>query len=227
MLIFTRVIAFCGFFLLQATLPRAGAQPSSPAALPVDVLVKSPADTDTELQVICLFRSDPSNTLHGSLVEMNQKLQGLLEHIRASSPTMRARFGGELGETLLIAPGTGRYTARRILIIGLGDSRTFAPARMNLVGEIVFGEANRLRVKHPFFAPTVLDGGVSGFSTGDVAEQFMRGFLHALALEFELKARGLSAGESVESLTFLAGAAHAADSQAGIKKALDAEKARE
>jgi hypothetical protein len=215
------IASYC-FFLSTGALPCAQAQPSPHASIPVEVLVKSPADADTELQAICLFRSDPSNTLHGSLVEMNQKLGGLLDRIRTP-----AQFGGEPGETLLIAPRAGSLSARRILIVGLGDSRTFTPARMNLVGEIVFGEANRLRVKHPFFAPTILDGGVTGFNTGEVAEQFMRGFLRARDLESDLKARGVSAGENVESLSFLAGAAHAADTQAGIKKAIDAEKARQ
>src|ERR1700722_15886374 len=52
---------------------------------PVDVLVQGPADAETELQIICLFHSDPSNTLHGSLIEMNKKLQGLLDVIRTPS----------------------------------------------------------------------------------------------------------------------------------------------
>jgi hypothetical protein len=191
------------------------------AEFPVEVLVKGPADTDTELQIICLFRSDPSNTLHGSLIEMNRKLDGLLDSIR--KPT---RFTGELGETLLIKPGSGTLSARRLLIIGLGDSQTFTPIRMNLVGAIVFGEASRLRVKNPFFAPTVLDGGVSGFSTGEVAEQFMTGFLRAREVQRELNAKGESAGESPEKLTFLAGEQHAADTRAGIAKAIVLRKPR-
>jgi hypothetical protein len=218
-------IATSCLFLLAGMLPFAQSQPARPAPLPVDVLVKSPAETDTELQVICLFRSNPSNTLHGSLVEINEKLEGLLQHIRASSPPKGAQFSGELGETLLIAPRPGSLAARRLLIVGLGDSGTFTPARMNLVGAIVFREANRLGVKHPFFAPTILDGGVTVFSTGEVAERFMNGFLAARELEFELKARGVSAGGRVESLSYLAGAAHAADTQAGIKKAIDAGRA--
>src|SRR5580658_9452888 len=42
--------------------------------MPIWVLAQSPADTPTDLQVICLFRSSPVNTLHGSLVEINEKL---------------------------------------------------------------------------------------------------------------------------------------------------------
>jgi hypothetical protein len=219
--------AACWLFLFGVPIPSAKAQRPGQAPLSAEVLVKSPADTDTELQVICLFRSDPSNTLHGSLVEMNQKLQGLLDHIRTSSPAKGAPFGGELGETLLIAPQAGSLSARRLLVVGLGDTRTFTPARMDLVGEIVFGEANRLGVKHPFFAPTILDGGVSAFGTGEVAEQFMRGFLRARDLESELKARGVSVGDGVERLSFLAGAAHATDTQAGIAKAINEGKAHQ
>jgi Cytosol aminopeptidase family, N-terminal domain len=184
------------------------------SGFPVDVLVQGPADTETELQIICLFHSEPSNTLHGSLIEMNQKLQGLLDRVRTPS-----LFTGELGETLVAMPHRGTIPAQRLLIIGLGDSRSFTPARMNLIGTIAFNEASRLGVKHPFFAPTVLDGGVSGFNTGEVAEQFMRGFLRARELETQLHTLGEAPPTSVEGLTFLAGAAHAAETQSGLAKA--------
>ena len=194
------------------------------ATFPVEVLVKSPPDTNTELQVICLFESVPSNTLHGSLIEMDNKLNGLLDVIR--SPSRGPLFSGELGETLLIEPKAGTISARRLLIIGLGASQTFTAARMNLIGDIVFSEADRLKVKNPFFAPTVIDGGVTGFSTGDVAEQFMRGFLRAREAQAELNSLGDAPRTAVEKLTFLAGAAHARDTQAGITKALSTGKSR-
>lgn len=69
------------------------------APISAQVLVQSPAETDTELQIICLFESSPENTLHGSLAVINQKLQGLLDQIR--NPTL---FRGDLGETLLLVP---------------------------------------------------------------------------------------------------------------------------
>ena len=181
---------------------------------PVDVLIQGPADAETELQIICLFHSDPSNTLHGSLIEMNKKLQGLLDVIRTPS-----LFAGQQGETLLIVPKSGTIPARKLLIIGLGDSNSFTPAVMNLVGSIAFNESSRLGITHPFFAPTVLDGGVSGFNTGEIAEQFMRGFLRARNIENRLQSLGEAPATTVERLTFLAGAAHATDTQAGLAKA--------
>jgi Cytosol aminopeptidase family, N-terminal domain len=183
--------------------------------IPMRILVESPAETDTDLQAICLFSSSPENTLHGSLVEANNKLKGLLDHIR--SPGL---FRGELGETLLIAPPKGGLGARKLLMVGLGDAETFSPQRMQLVGEILYGEASRLGVAHPFFAPTILDGGVTKFATGQVAEQVTAGFLRALEIDKLVRGANASAGPSVMALTFLAGAQHASDTREGIEKAI-------
>lgn len=185
------------------------------APIPMRVLVQSPADTDTALQVICLFRSDASNMLHGSLLETNKKLKGLLDQIRKP-----ALFRGELGETLLLQPPTGSLQARQLLLIGLGDSQTFTPERMELVGAIVYHEANRLGVAHPFFAPTILDGGVTRYGTGEVAGQVISGFLRALRTEKTLSDAGAAHSPVIQDLTFLAGFAHAADTQHGIEEAL-------
>ena|ERR1700685_4112547 len=189
------------------------------AAVPTHVLIQSPAETTTDLQVICLFQSEPKNTLHGSLTEIDEKLGGLLDQIR--KPTS---FAGILGETLLITPPPGKLSAKRILLVGLGDSQSYTPQRMELVGSIVYREANRLQIEHPFFAPTVLDGGVTGFSTGDTAEWFIRGFLRAKATEKQLVDAGASKGATIRDLTFLAGSAHANDTRDGIAHAYAAEK---
>ena len=183
--------------------------------VPIRILVQSPADTDTELQIICLFRSEPSNTLHGSLLEINQKLKGLLDQIR--KPTL---FRGDLGETLLLAPPAGSMGAKAVLIIGLGDSQTFTPERMEMIGSIAYRESSRLGVSHPFFAPTVIDGGVTGFATGQVSERIMTGILRAARTKKILMDLGASEGPVIQELTFLAGAQHAADTQQGIEKAI-------
>lgn len=182
--------------------------------IPMHVLMQGPADTETELQVICLFRSSPVNTLHGSLIEGNEKLNGLLDRIR--KPNL---FRGELGETLLVAPPRGGFGAKKLLIIGLGDSQTFSPQRMHLIGEILYVEANRLGVSHPFFAPTILDGGVEKYTTGQVSEQVISGFLQAAAAEKVLKDANASAGQSVVELTYLAGPKYAPNTREGIEKA--------
>jgi hypothetical protein len=202
-----------------STLPVAESQvlPVANTSFPVSVLVESPAATQTDLQGVCLFRSDPSNTFHGSLTEIDRKLGGLLSQIRKAN-----LFSGALGETLLIAPKPGTMPARRLLLIGLGDRESFTPEREQQVGFTFFEETERLGISHPYFAPTVLDGGKSGTDTGDVAQQFLSGFLRAKALQDLLKSAGVAASTSPRSLTFLAGPTHAANTRDGLAQAFKA-----
>ncbi len=178
------------------------------------VLLQSPSDTATELQIICLFESTPDNTLHGSLAEINEKLNSLLDRIR--QPTL---FRGELGETILIDPPAGTIAAKKLLIIGLGDSQTLTPQRLQLVGTIAYRESNRLRIAHPYFAPTILDGGVTRFNTGEVSKNFMRGFLRASRTHKLLLEAGAAQPPVLHDLTLLAGPSHAANTQQGLAKA--------
>ena len=209
------------FLMAGLAVPIACAQPAPidipGAPIPIQILAQSPAETTTELQVICLFRSLPANTLHGSLLETNEKLKGMLERIR--KPEL---FRGELGETLVLTPPKHTLGAQKLLIIGLGDSQTFSPERMQFVGEIVYTEASRIGVAHPYFAPTILDGGVDKFATGEVAERVIGGFLRAAAIDKLLRSANESAGQPITGLTFLAGAKNVASTREGIEKAIAA-----
>jgi hypothetical protein len=187
------------------------------APIPIQILVQSPAETQTDLQVICLFQSSPGKTLHGSLAEMNEKLKGLFDRVR--KPEL---FRGEPGETLLITPPKDSLGAKKLLIIGLGDSQTFSPQRMQLVGTVLYNEASRLGVSHPFFAPTILDGGVGKFTTGEVAEQVIGGFLRAAVTDEALRDARKSSGQPVDALTYLAGEKNLESTRAGIEKAIGA-----
>lgn len=214
-------ITTSAFLLAVIASPMAQAQQASidikGAPIPLRILAQSPADTSTDLQVICLFRSSPVNALHGSLTEMNEKLKGLLDRIR--KPEL---FRGELGETLLIAPPKDTLGASKLLIVGLGDSQSFSPQRMQLVGEILYSEARQIGVAHPFFAPTILDGGVAKFTTGEVAEQVIAGFLRAVATDEVLREANASSGPDVAALTFLAGPKNVSSTREGIEKAIAA-----
>jgi Cytosol aminopeptidase family, N-terminal domain len=211
---FRRATSLAVFFAASAgAQPAAIDIPNSP--IPIQILAQSPAEIRTDLQIVCLFRSTPANTLHGSLEEINFKLNGLLERVRNEE-----LFRGELGETLLVGPPKDRLGAKSVLLIGLGDSDTFSPARMQLVGEIVYAEASHLGVAHPFFAPTILDGGISAFTTGQVSEQVIIGFLRAAATNKVLRDANASAGLRVIALTYLAGAKNMSSTREGIEKAL-------
>jgi hypothetical protein len=216
-----KVFSILTFVVVSPYLAPSYAQPAnveiSGGPVPIRVLAQSPAETATYLQVICLFRSSPVNTLHGSLTEANEKLKGLLDRVRKAE-----LFRGELGETLLITPPTGSVSAKRLLIIGLGNSQDFAPQRMQLVGEILYTESNRLGVAQPYFAPTILDGGVSKFTTGEVAEQMIAGFLRAADIERILRAENALGPAIVAGLTYLAGPKNVDSTRAGIEKAIGA-----
>jgi hypothetical protein len=222
------ILFLAGMVVCASQVNAQSAAAASPAVLPVAnatiptrVLSQSPADTVTELQIICLFHSDPSNTLHGALLEINEKLKGLLDKVR--KPEL---FAGDQGETLLIVSPPETLAAKRLLIIGLGDSQTYTPERMELVGSIAYRESNRLGVAHPFFAPTVLDGGVTKFTTAETAQHFLRGFLRAADAEKLLADGGVSAGVTVVDLTFLAGVKYASITHDGLVQEFAARKAK-
>lgn len=180
-----------------------------------DVLSQAPESTETEMQIICLFRSSPKNRLSGALSETDKALKGLLAEVRSEE-----RFGGVLGETLVLTPPQGELKAKRLMIIGLGDSATFRPELARLVGRIVVRECDRMGVTHPFFAPTIKDGGVDRYTTGQISEQFVLGALDAYRMAVWLKSKGADGGPKIAAITYLAGARYASITQAGIDKAL-------
>jgi hypothetical protein len=91
---------------------------------------------------------------------------------RKPTPSFTACWTGSAkrNSSALLAPRANSFGTKKLLIISLGDSETFAPERMQLVGEIVYSEASRLGVAHPFFAPTILGGGVGKFTTEQISE---------------------------------------------------------
>jgi hypothetical protein len=194
----------------------------------IDVLAQSPADTVTDLQVICLFHPTPGVALQGALAELDTKTHGLLSDLRPTQPGQPIRFHADLGETLLLTPPPGTLRATHLLLIGLGDPATFTPetmpARMTFVGAILLRSSVALHAAHPYFAPTIKDGGVDGFSTGDIATPVVTGFLTALATERHLETLHADFGPTPTQLTYLAGKQFKATTEAGVAKAFAASK---
>jgi Cytosol aminopeptidase family, N-terminal domain len=145
--------------------------PSSPAA---GVLVQSPGETDTDLQVITLFESAPQKPLQGTLAQLDERLRGLLTQLRESG-----EFKAQFKETRLISPREGTIDARRLLLVGLGDPQTFTLERLQTVAQILFDKSLENNVRHPDFAPTDLDTGITQFTPREIAAAFTSGLFAA------------------------------------------------
>jgi hypothetical protein len=78
-------------------------------------------------------------------------------------------------------------------------------------------------VAHPFFAPTILDGGVTKFTTGQVSEQVIGGIFRAANTERLLNSEKKAPQPIVKDLTYLAGPQYAASTKEGIEKAIATE----
>jgi len=213
-------LAFLPLFVCIAaaqTPPAVGTRlPIPNPILPTDVLVQGPTEAPGDLQIICLFQSNPDNKLLASLATMDQQLGGLLTQIRT-----QGLFRGDLGETILLTPKPGVIAAKRLLIIGLGDRTTFTADREELVGEIAYTKSERFGVPAPTFAPTVLDGGFTGTDTGNIGAYFIKGFLRGRAIAAALYAAHTGPSPTVARLTFLAGPAHALDTKKGLAAVLN------
>jgi hypothetical protein len=68
---------------------------------------------------------------------------------------------------------------------------------------------------HPFFVPKILNAGVSEFTTGEVAEQLVIGFLRAAWIQ---KLLGNASAADNSSLTYLAGIKNVVNTREGIER---------
>jgi hypothetical protein len=191
--------------------------------LTVAVKVEGPSTQQTPLQVACLFeyvegdifKSPPAlpAALNG-MVHLDQALHGLVTDLRKSG-----KFAGHALETLLIVPPKGTIPAERVLLVGLGDRKSFTPALMKQVGAVGMREALRLGVTSYSHASDLKDGGIES-PTAEVADAVVTGALDALTAQRYLSERGVSPAPSVGKLTLLAGPAFFADTTAAARQLL-------
>lgn len=75
----------------------------------------------------------------GATADVNTSLNGKLEEIAREEG-----FKGESGETLLVR-AFGSFLAKRVLLVGLGDEKTFSDEAVREVGAVTYREARRLK----------------------------------------------------------------------------------
>ena len=191
--------------------------------LTVVVKVQGPSTQETPLQVACLFEYVEGDIFKAppalpaavnGMVHLDQALHGLVTDLRKSG-----KFTGHALETLLITPPKGTISAERLLLIGLGDRKTFTPALMRQVGAVGMREALRLGVTSYSHASDLKDGGIDS-PIAEVADAVLGGAFDALRAQRYLSEKGASPAPAVRKLTLLAGPAFFADTTATARQLL-------
>lgn len=185
-------------------------------------LVQGPSSADTQLQVACVFEYT-DNDIHSAqalpanlngLVHLDDALKGEFTKIR-----QEGYFKGHSLETILISPPKGSMSAKKLLLIGLGDRTKFTPELMISVGEVAAREAMRLGVSNFAFASDLKDAGIDS-PTALVAGNVVKGIVNANRSETYLKEHNLSKTKKLEKVYLLAGPSFFEVAGSGIQSAI-------
>lgn len=184
-------------------------------------LVEGPSSADAQLQVACVFEYT-ENDIHSAqalpdlngLVHLDDALKGEFTKIRQSG-----QFQGHSLETILITPPAGSLSAKKLLLIGLGDRNKFTPELMTSVGEVAAREAMKLGVTNFAFASDLKDAGIDS-PTALVAGNVVKGIVLANRSEIYLKEHKLSNTKKLEKVYLLAGPSFFEVAGGGIKDAI-------
>lgn len=185
-------------------------------------LVQGPSSADAQLQVACVFEYT-ENDIHSAqalpanlngLVHLDEALKGEFTKIRQSG-----QFKGHSLETILITPPAGSMSAKKLLLIGLGDRNAFTPELMASVGEVAAREAMRLGVTNFAFASDLKDAGIDS-PTALVAGNVVKGIVLANRSEMYLRQHNLSNTKKLEKVYLLAGPSFFEVAGGGIKEAI-------
>jgi len=185
-------------------------------------LVQGPSSADAQLQVACVFEYT-DNDIHSAqalpanlngLVHLDEALKGEFTKIRQTG-----LFNGHSLETILITPPAGSMSAKKLLLIGLGDRNNFTPELMTSVGEVAAREAMRLGVSNFAFASDLKDAGIDS-PTALVAGNVVKGIVNANRSETYLKEHHLSKAKKLEKVYLLSGPSFFEVAGGGIQSAI-------
>ncbi|AQX10664.1 M17 family peptidase N-terminal domain-containing protein [Elizabethkingia ursingii] len=186
-------------------------------------MVQGPSAANAELQVACVFEytegdifvSPPAlpPALNG-LVHLDEALKGKLTEIRKTG-----EFKGHALETFLLTPPVKTLSAKKLLLIGLGDRNKFTPELMISVGEIATREALKLGVSNFAFASDLKDAGIDS-PTALVAGNVVRGVVNEYHTQKILKSQKLTNFKPLSKVYLLAGPSFFEVAGGGIKEAI-------
>jgi len=155
-----------------------------------------------DLSCACMFtREARGEQPIGGLAHLDAALDGRLTRSRESRV-----FRATRGEILVIESPPAIVQAASVLVIGLGDPSAWTTDIMADAVATAFGTAVVKRATSVAFAPSMLDGGLSGAQTSGAAEKMMQGLKQAIAKQCWLHDEGLAAESSVREWVFDVGA---------------------
>jgi len=190
----------------------------------IEGLVQGPSAAVADLQVACVFEYIEGDIFNSppalpaavnGMVHLDEALKGIITEARKSG-----KFTGYAFETLLITPPAGMLSAKKLLLIGLGDRNKFTPDLMKTVGSVAMQEALRLGVSHYSFASDLKDAGIDS-PTALVATNVVLGTFDAYRTQAWLKGKKMANYKPVTKVTLLAGPAFYTVAGEGIKQAID------
>jgi len=228
-------------FLIITTKISFAQQPvkDTPAVMPVNTskvwgtvdgiafegMVQGPSTEITPLQIVCVFEYTEGDIFNAppalpaavnGMVHLDQALGGLITELRKTG-----KFAGHALETLLITPPPGKISAKKLLLIGLGDRNKFTPELILRVAGVGMQEALRLGVTQYAFATDLKDAGIDS-PTALVAGYGVTGAVAAYRTQAFLKSKGMSSFKPITKITLLAGPSFFTVAGKGIQEAIAA-----
>jgi hypothetical protein len=211
---------------LQERIARADQQTATPKVteksvtgandLKITVRMVAPYAAQTDLQVVCAFKHNPSGDKYiEAFQDFDDKLRGLLSALRN-----RGEFVGELGETICFNTWPDSITPKRVLVIGLGPEKDLSLDTLRLVGRVALREAVRLRAADVAFAPVIRDQGNSTIDVGDGDRAVAEQVLLAYDTEKRLQAEGVAEKFSIREWVIEAGPAFIEDAIEKVGKGI-------
>jgi len=183
-------------------------------AIEYNILVKSPSQTQTPLQIVCFFDFEKNQHYQGGTDAVNQHFSGEIDSLRR-----KGIFKGDFLETLLIIPKRSQIPAQKLLLVGLGDPLALSFDSLEKVGYYTFLEAQKLKVDSFCFAPSLKDAGVSLPEGLAVSKALPMGMSRAVAATRMLAEQNLGDEVSVQKIFLLAGEAQASHAYDGLFQA--------
>ena len=191
----------------------------------IEGMVQGPSTETTQLQIACVFEYTEGDIFNSppalpeavnGMVHLDKSLNGLITDLRKSG-----KFEGHSLQTLLITPPAGTISAKKLLLIGLGDRDKFTPQIMQQVATVGMEEALRLGVTEYAFASDLKDAGIDS-PTAEVAGYGVTGAINAYRTHIYLKGKKMSNFKPIRKITLLAGPSFFTTAGEGITKAIAA-----